>query len=201
VFPNQVNYELEGVIMSFMPDFELGLWNAWILILPMIIVSIFGAKVLGKRKSLDGSSVPVKVKTATILYFSIELSSYAYSIFLPLKMGTVWFLVGLLIYVPVMCFLVLGIMSFASTPSDKLVTRGAYSVSRNPSYVSDVLVKTSIGIACLSWLFLLVAILDFILLRTIVVAEEQFLLESYGSEYRDYLNRIPRWIGLPNQKK
>ena len=186
--------------MSFMPDFELGLWNAWILILPMIIVSVFGAKVLGKRKSKGSSSVPVTVKTATILYFSIELSSYAYSIFLPLKMDTIWFLVGLLTYLPVMCFLIYGIMSFASTPADKLVTGGAYSVSRNPSYVSDVLVKISIGIACLSWVFLLVAIADFILLRTIVVAEERFLLESYGSEYRDYLNRTPRWIGLPNQK-
>jgi hypothetical protein len=32
--------------VSLIPAFELGLWNAWILILPIIIVSVFGAKTL-----------------------------------------------------------------------------------------------------------------------------------------------------------
>jgi protein-S-isoprenylcysteine O-methyltransferase Ste14 len=88
-------------------------------------------------------------------------------------------------------------MKFGSTPTDKLVTKGVYTISRNPSYVSDVLIKMSIGIACLSWLFLLVAIADFILLNNIISAEEQFLLENYGNDYKDYLNRTPRWIGIP----
>jgi protein-S-isoprenylcysteine O-methyltransferase Ste14 len=35
------------------------------------------------------------------------------------------------------------------------------------------------------------------LLRTIISAEEQFLLENYGNDYKDYLNRTPRWIGIP----
>jgi protein-S-isoprenylcysteine O-methyltransferase Ste14 len=187
--------------VSLIPAFELGLWNAWILILPIIIVSVFGAKTLSKRKSLEASSVPKKVKTATILYFSIDLLSYAYSIFLPLKLNTIWFIIGLLVYLLFMCFLILGVINFASTPTDKLVTKGVYSISRNPSYVSDVFVKMSIGIACLSWLFLLIAIADFVLLRTIISAEEQFLLENYGSDYRDYLNRTPRWIGIPKSEK
>jgi len=183
--------------LSLIPAFELGLWNAWILILPIIIVSMFGAKTLSKRKSLERSNVPKKVKIATILYFSVELLSYAYCIFLPLKLNTIWFIIGLLVYLPFMCFLIFGIMNFASTPTDKLVTKGVYGISRNPSYISDVFVKMSIGIACLSWLFLLIAIADFILLRTIIFAEEQFLLENYGNDYRDYLNRTPRWIGIP----
>jgi protein-S-isoprenylcysteine O-methyltransferase Ste14 len=187
--------------LSLIPAFELGLWNAWILILPIIIVSMFGAKTLSKRKSIESSTAPKKAKTATILYFSIDLLSYAYSIFLPLKLNTIWFIIGLLVYLPFMCFLILGIIKFASTPTDKLVTKGVYSISRNPSYVSDVFVKMSIGIACLSWLFLLIAIADFVLLRTIISAEEQFLLENYGSDYRDYLNRTPRWIGIPKSEK
>jgi len=186
--------------LSLIPAFNLGLWNAWILILPIIIVSMFGAKTLSKRKSLEGSNFAKKVKTATILYFSIELLSYIYSIFLPLQINTIWFAVGLLIYLLFMCFMILGILNFASTPTDKLVTKGAYSVSRNPSYVGDVFVKMSIGIACFSWLFLLIAIVDFVLLRIIISAEEQFLLESYGSDYRDYLDRTPRWIGIPKSR-
>jgi protein-S-isoprenylcysteine O-methyltransferase Ste14 len=182
--------------MSFVPDFELGFWNAWILILPVIIASMFGAKILSKRKSEESKSFSLKVKAATILYFLIELSSYAYSIFLPLKLNPIWLIVGLLIYLPAFCFLIMGLVNFAVTPADDLVTTGAYSISRNPSYVSDVLVKTSIGIACLSWIFLLIAVVDFVLLRTIVVAEERLLLENYGTTYRNYLTKTPRWIGI-----
>jgi protein-S-isoprenylcysteine O-methyltransferase Ste14 len=188
--------------VSLIPAFELGLWNAWIFIIPIIIISIFGSKILGKRESEEGSSVTKKAKTASNLYFSIVLLSYAYSIFLPLKLNTIWFVIGLLIYLPVMFFLIIGLVNFATTPVDELVTRGVYGISRNPMYVGNVLVNISIGIACLSWVFLLVAIVNFLLLRIyVVVVEEHFLIEKYGDTYREYMNRTPRWIGIPKSEK
>jgi protein-S-isoprenylcysteine O-methyltransferase Ste14 len=189
-------------IVSLIPAFELGLWNAWIFILPFIIISIFGSKILGKRESEEGSSVIKKVKTVNILYYSIMLLSYTYSIFLPLKLNTIWFVIGLLIYLPVIFFLIIGLLNFATSPVDELVTRGVYSISRNPGYVCDVLANISIGIACLSWVFLLVAIAKFLLLRIyVVVVEEHFLIEKYGDKYREYMNRTPRWIRLPKSEK
>ena len=158
--------------MSIIPAFELGLWNAWIFVLPMIFDSIFGARILSKRKSEEGSGV-TKGKTASMLYFAIVLFLYGYSVFLPLQLNTVWFVIGLIIYLPAIFFLIIGLLNFAATPADKLVTKGVYSISRNPSYVSDVLLMTSIGIACLSWVFLLVAVVHFFLLRYYVVAAEE----------------------------
>jgi protein-S-isoprenylcysteine O-methyltransferase Ste14 len=188
--------------VSLIPAFELGLWNAWILIFPMIIVSIFGSRILGKRASEEVSSIPKRARTASNLYFPIVLLSYAYSVFLPLKLATIWFVVGFLIYLPVMFFLIIVLSNFASTSVAEPVTKGVYSISRNPMYVGDFLVNISIGIACLSWVFLLVAIVNFCLLRWyVVVVEEPFLLEKYGDTYRDYMNRTPRWIGLPKSKK
>ena len=49
--------------MSLIPDFELGLWNAWIFTLPIIIISILGPKILGKKASEEVSSFTKKVKT------------------------------------------------------------------------------------------------------------------------------------------
>ena len=176
--------------MSIIPAFELGLWNAWIFILPIIFASIFGARILSKRKSEEGSGV-TKGKTASMLYFSIILLLYAYSVFLPLQLNT-WFVIGLIIYLPAIFFQFLGLLNFASTPIDGLVTKGVYSISRNPLYVSDFLLMISIGIACLSWIFPLVAIANFLLLRYYVVTvEEPFLTEKYGDTYREYMNRTP----------
>ena len=188
--------------MALIPAFELGLWNAWILIIPIIIISFFGSRILSKRESEEDSSVTKKGKTASSLYFLIVLLSYAYSIFLPLEIGTVWFIVGLLIYLPFLFFLITGLLNFATTPTNQPVTKGVYSISRNPMYVGNFMVSISIGIACLSWLFLFWGILGFLLLGYYVMAvEEPFLTEKYGDTYKEFLERTPRWIGLPKSEK
>jgi protein-S-isoprenylcysteine O-methyltransferase Ste14 len=87
-------------------------------------------------------------------------------------------------------------------PSDELVTKGVYGFSRNPSYVSAILINLSIGVACLSWIFVLVAIVDFLLLRYyIIVVEEPLLLMKYNDKYRAYVKRTPRWLGIPRSEK
>ena len=39
--------------MSLIPDFELGLWNAWILVIPMLIIFFFDVRVTAARESGD----------------------------------------------------------------------------------------------------------------------------------------------------
>jgi len=34
-----------------------------------------------------------------------------------------------------------------------------------------------------------------------VVAEERLCLETYGEAYRKYMDRTPRWIGMPRPGK
>ena len=186
--------------MIVIPAFELGLWNAWIFILPLIFASIFGSRILGKRKSEESSGV-AKGKTASMLYFLIVILSYAYSVFLPLKLNTIWLVIGLLIYLPAIFFLIVGLLNFATTHADALVTKGAYGISRNPSYFSAFFVNIGIGVACLSWVFLLLAILDFLLLRHyVVLVEEPILIGKHGDAYREYMKKTPRWIGIPKSE-
>ena len=187
--------------MSLIPEFELGLWNAWIFVVPVIIISIFGARMFVKRASGESSSPTKREKICFVCMHLIVIASYAYSIFLPLKLGTVWFYTGLFIYLPGMLILIIAIVNFATTSVDKPVTQGAYSFSRNPMYVGESLINISIGIACLSWLFFLVAVVVAILEHNIVVEEERFCLKKYGEAYREYMNKTPRWLGIPKSEK
>ena len=57
------------------------------------------------------------------------------------------------------------------------------------------------GIAGASWLFLLFAMIWIIVSDRGAVAEERFCLEKYGDTYREYMNRTPRWIGIPESEK
>ena len=49
----------------------------------------------------------------------------------------------------------------------------------------------------LSLLFFLLSIVAQALQASQVIAEERGCLTTYGDEYREYLNRTPRWIGMP----
>jgi protein-S-isoprenylcysteine O-methyltransferase Ste14 len=53
------------------------------------------------------------------------------------------------------------------------------------------------GIACASWFFLLLAMILIIGSNRGVIVEERFCLEKYGNTYREYMERTPRWIGIP----
>ena len=57
------------------------------------------------------------------------------------------------------------------------------------------------GIACASWVFLPLGIVMMSLMNISAVHEERFCLEKYGDAYRDYMNRTPRWIGIPKSEK
>ena len=141
-------------------------------------------------------------KRLTYIGYSVMIALIIYSIFLPLKLDTVWFYVGLLIYLLGIIFSFMAEVSFATTPLDKPVTKGVYRISRNPLDFFGFLIFMGMGTACASWLFLLLlAMILIIVLNRGAIAEERFCLEKYGDAYREYMNKTPRWIGIPKSMK
>jgi protein-S-isoprenylcysteine O-methyltransferase Ste14 len=49
--------------------------------------------------------------------------------------------------------------------------------------------------------FLVITIIFAIIYLIFMPTEERYCLETYGKEYQDYMERTPRWIGLPKSKK
>jgi protein-S-isoprenylcysteine O-methyltransferase Ste14 len=190
--------------MSLIPAFELGFWNAWIFVLPNIIVVPAVFFLINKEAMIKINVPPPYSSTEKIVERGIDLLWFAfiivYSFFLPLKLGTVWFYVGLLIYVTSSIIGYLGLVSFVTTSIDESITKGVYRISRNPMVFSQFLAIIGLGIACASWLFLLFAMVHIILWNILVSAEERFCLEKYGDSYREYMKRTPRWIGIPKSK-
>jgi protein-S-isoprenylcysteine O-methyltransferase Ste14 len=194
--------------MSLIPEFELGLWNAWIItVLGLIlstIPSLINKEVQKKRMGEFKWSELSKTDKIVIIITHIIIMPFTiiYSFFLPLKLGTVWFYVGLLISI---LGIIMGFMagvSFATAPLDKPMTKGVYSISRHPAYFSGFLEYLGIGICCLSWVYILCAVALIISFHIgVVQSEEPSLIEKYGDAYREYMNKAPRWIGIPKSEK
>jgi len=188
--------------MSLIPAFELGVWNAWIFTLYLLSHSLL-MRLINKDIWVKMQSVTDKTQKRIItLSKAIRSSLLLYSFFLPLRVGTMWFYVGF-------PFCVLGSImwsvawtNFATTPFNEPVVKGLYRYSRHPMFLTALIVALGVSMASASWLYLLLSIIGvFLRFRAYVIPEERFCLEKYGDAYRDYMNRTPRWIGLPKSRK
>jgi protein-S-isoprenylcysteine O-methyltransferase Ste14 len=190
--------------MSMTPALEIGIWNAWTLIVAFYLAMFIPNIVLGreamKRTKRMNSFPPLsKFEKILALMTHVVLMPFVliYAVFLPLKTGTAWLFAGLLIYAVSTVISVATLFNVAATPVDKPVTRGAYWFSRNPMYLSGFLLFVGVGLASVSWIVMLCGALWAILWQIVIPAEERFLLEKYGDSYRKYMSRTPRWIGIP----
>jgi len=135
-----------------------------------------------------------------ITHIMIEPFTFIYSIFLPLKLGTMWFFIGLPICLLAIVMSLMFSISFSTAPLGEPLSKGVYAISRHPAYFRLFLGYVGIGIACASWVFLLCALVWIVSWHFGVVEEERILLEKYGDAYREYMNRTPRWIGIPKSR-
>ncbi len=188
--------------MSLIPEFELGLWNAWILIIPMLIISFSDMRATASRESGKAGDFQLTRKENRLTYavFLPMVVSWVYAVFLPLQLGTVWLYSGLIICLFGMIFTSVAILNFATSPKDKVITKGLYRFTRNPTYIGIILMQIGLGIACSSWLYLLLTLALMILLNANLSAEERYCLYRFGDDYRKYKNTTPRWIGIPKSK-
>jgi protein-S-isoprenylcysteine O-methyltransferase Ste14 len=131
----------------------------------------------------------------------IYIPAVIYSIFLPLKLGTIWFYVGFPVTVIGLIMGWIVLVNWTNTPHDEPITKGLYRYSRNPMYVTAFVFFLGLSITTASWVLLLFTIIFLIGCAIFINLEEQLTLEEYGNSYREYMKRTPRWIGIPKSSK
>lgn len=187
--------------MSWIPAFEIGVWNAWLfmIIYPLQWLAVI---VIPKRVAERTSHAPEIIQTRQdrILAFLTQgfwIGATLYSIFVPFQIWTPWFWVGLAFFIAGLLALILATLTVAGTPKDKPFTSGVYRYSRHPMYLSMIFVYLGVSVAAASWLFLLITIITFFLQHYQAKKEEAYCREKFGLAYQNYMNRTPRWIGIP----
>jgi len=137
--------------MPTIPVFEIGIWNAWIFMLinflPMPIIMRVHKGVLEDSMGSYGETHRTVNRIAWILW----ILAFVYSIFLPLRLGTIWSYVGLPIALVGLVTFVMVIVSFVTTPiGETPITTGIYRYSRHPMYITQLLIFIGVGIASAS---------------------------------------------------
>jgi protein-S-isoprenylcysteine O-methyltransferase Ste14 len=93
-----------------------------------------------------------------------------------------------------------GFSRWLGSATPGLRTGGVYGVSRNPQLVAYGLLIIGVVVAWgepRGWLGLLSYI---VLVHFVVRLEEEHLSRVYGQSYRDYCERVPRFVGWKGQR-
>ena len=186
--------------MAILSTLKIGIWNGWlfmgVFILQMLVIMFADKKVQKRthippetRRNQFERSVSV---IANILWFFALI----YSVFLPLQLNTIWFYIGLVVVVIGVIILAAATMSFMTTPVNELITKGIYQFSRHPMYLSTFFICLGTGIATASWIFTLLSLLIAFCFRWEAHIEERICFEQYGNDYREYMDKVPRWFGF-----
>jgi protein-S-isoprenylcysteine O-methyltransferase Ste14 len=80
-------------------------------------------------------------------------------------------------------------------PTMEIVTRGVYRLSRNPIYLSMILLLLGIALCVDSlWILLFAIPLAVILQKGVIEPEERYLEQKFGEKYLRYKATVRRWI-------
>ena len=113
-----------------------------------------------------------------------------------------WIIAGSLILIG-LALAVAGIRNFSRAgtpvqgykPTRALVTAGIHGWTRNPIYLGMFLIYGGIGLAAQSpWVLMITVPLAITIIYGVVAREEAYLERRFGDGYRDYRNRVRRWL-------
>lgn len=180
---------------------KIGIWHAWIFmsafIIQMIVIMFVNKRIWQRSHVPNDARQSVIDKSIGSIANLAWLLALGYSIFLPLLLGTIWFYIGFSVFVFGTILLSFATYSFITTPTDQLIQNGVYNFSRHPMYLATFMICLGTSIATLSWIFILLSVIIAICFYFEARLEERYCRKIYRDLYEEYMDKVPRWLGIP----
>lgn len=182
--------------LQFFTTLRIGWFNAWIPVFAMLLIQYIYMLIYkeGGKRAVDTSWYTAKDKSNFRWNSFFHFVLLVLSLFLPLKTGTLWFVVGLVLYALALIAFLSAFRAYAMAPPDATIEGGIYRYSRNPMYFAFTLGVAAAGVASAS-LWMLLAIIPFaVSTHAVILGEERYCEQTYGKEYLDYKAKTPRYF-------
>ncbi len=77
----------------------------------------------------------------------------------------------------------------------QLLTEGPFRVTRNPIYVADTLFYMGVALLFADvWVWLFLPVVLVAVSFGVIRHEERLLMQHFGDDYRNYMNKVRRWL-------
>ena len=194
------------VEMELFPALELGLLNGWILLVVLygifgLLLLIFPKAVVARLYAYDGLRWSKKQRAYHAIGKLLILVNIVLTILTPLRVGSVVFILGVILFAIGLAGFTIALLNFKNTPLNQPITKGLYNISRNPQALMLLVAGVGISLAIGSSIVLLLVVIASLFGRFRILAEERALLMQYGNSYRDYVERVPRYLLIKTRMK
>jgi len=75
-----------------------------------------------------------------------------------------------------------------------LITNGMFGISRNPIFLGVITVFIGLFLIIPNVVTAIFLVSGVLVIQVQVRLEEEFLLSTLGDEYKDYMNKVNRWL-------
>lgn len=172
--------------------------NGFLLLIPFLLIRFGLLSYLNKEAVNRAAHFAPMQGSEAAAYWIYQISNAAifiYLLFLRVRMDFTWlFFTGMVCYMVGLVLCAFSVIGFSSPSSEGLNSKGIYRFSRNPMYVSYFI--CFMGCAFLTQSFILggIVLLFQVSAHWIILAEERWCMESFGESYREYRERVRRYI-------
>ena len=187
--------------MHLLPSLRLQFLNGWLLLAAYFLGLVLAVLTFprDKRKKLfyEPSYCKPDPRRAILLLGRLAAVSFVgLMFFTPLRLGTSFFYVGLLLYALGYFAVMRSLLDYRHTAAAETVTKGLYRFSRNPQWVGLVLVFLGASVAVASWLHMALLAALVVAYHYQILLEEETCIRLYGESYLAYMGQVPRYLLL-----
>ena len=170
----------------------------FLLLIPFLLIR-FGLLSLLNREAVPRAAhfAPVQggEKIANGIYQISTVGIFLTLFFLKIPLAFSWQLIaGAVCYALGLLLCAVSIAGFAAPDETGMNRSGIYRVSRNPMYVSYFICFLGMALLTRSWLLFGFVAAFQICAHWIILSEERWCLEKFGTAYEQYMKTVRRYI-------
>jgi protein-S-isoprenylcysteine O-methyltransferase Ste14 len=185
-----------------MSIFGFKIENGWILSVIFLAVSylpmMFSSR--GAKRLVNFSWMSKRGNFIAVLLFVLYFGMMIYTLFLPIQFNSLLFYFGLGVFALGLLGSVISLVNYFTTSLDQVISKGIYQISRNPVYVTMAVCWLGIAIMLDSMIIAVATVVYMVLTHWVVLEEEDYCQKTFGDDYLEYKNSVPRYLLINSQK-
>ncbi|WP_312643277.1 methyltransferase [Hydrogenoanaerobacterium sp.] len=171
--------------------------NGFLLLIPFVLIRFGLLSILNKeglKRAAFFAPLIGKEKAAYWFYQISNILIFVYLFFLKITTAPYWFYAGLAIYGLGVLLCLVSVSDFAKPAENGINLKGLYRISRNPMYLAYFIYFFGCVLLTQSLLLLAMLIVFQISAHWIILSEERWCIKKFGGEYKNYMNKVRRYI-------
>lgn len=171
--------------------------NGFLLLIPFIIIRFGLLSALSKEGVKRAAYFAPVLGIEKAAYWFYQISNiliFVYPFFLRVTADPYWLCAGLVIYGLGMVLCIVSIVNFSQPAENGVNLNGLYRISRNPMYIAYFILFLGCVLLTKSLILLVMLVIFQISSHWIILSEERWCIHKFGEEYKNYMNKVSRYI-------